>query len=269
MAKKGFLNWVGFEGEQAASTELENQPATLTQAAPSNVARIRELEAELTDLRSRRDITSLTKEEFEILATETAISMIKAAQQRERSASALAEKVIDDSTRAAEAALGAAESKARTMVATAESKGRRLVEQAEQEAATALSSAQAQAEELLATKRRDAAAVTTAAKREADSLVQDANNQVSQYRAWLNSAATEAQLAYKAQLAALAAAENAVNASRAKVNLAMERLTEFVALQNAIDPLSAEAQVEIAAAKSAPVKTARATRSPRAGAAKQ
>ena len=71
--KSTFLNWVGFkEGE------------TTTQ---NSVDRIRELEAQLADLRSRRDITSLSKEEFEILATETAMSMIKSAQAREQKAS--------------------------------------------------------------------------------------------------------------------------------------------------------------------------------------
>jgi len=61
--KNSFLNWVGFKESESA--------------APSSVDRIRELESQLNDLRSRRDITSLSKEEFEILATETAMSMIK------------------------------------------------------------------------------------------------------------------------------------------------------------------------------------------------
>ena len=49
--KKSFLNWVGFKESESA--------------APSSVDRIRELESQLNDLRSRRDITSLSKEEFE------------------------------------------------------------------------------------------------------------------------------------------------------------------------------------------------------------
>ena len=69
--KKSFLNWVGFTGEDESSN------------VPSSVDRIRELEAQIADLKSRRDITGLTKEEFEILATETAMSMIKSAQARE------------------------------------------------------------------------------------------------------------------------------------------------------------------------------------------
>ena len=75
MAKKsGFFNWVGYKEE--------NEPSM------SSVDRIRELESQLADLRSRRDIRSLSKEEFEILATETAVAMIKSAQIRESKAQA-------------------------------------------------------------------------------------------------------------------------------------------------------------------------------------
>ena len=62
MAKNGFRSWVGFK-EVATPIPTENA-----------VERIRQLEAQLADLRSRRDITSLSKEEFEILAGETAMS---------------------------------------------------------------------------------------------------------------------------------------------------------------------------------------------------
>ena len=49
--KKNFLNWVGFTEEESSNL-------------PSSVDRIRELEAQIADLKSRRDITGLTKEEF-------------------------------------------------------------------------------------------------------------------------------------------------------------------------------------------------------------
>ncbi|MCE2647817.1 MAG: hypothetical protein LW691_03665 [Streptomycetaceae bacterium] len=78
--KKNFLGWVGFTGDDNNS----NTPST------SSVDRIRELEAQIADLKSRRDITGLTREEFEILATETAMSMIKSAQARESKAQAAA-----------------------------------------------------------------------------------------------------------------------------------------------------------------------------------
>ncbi len=77
--KKNFLNWVGFKESESA--------------APSSVDRIRELETQLNDLRSRRDITTLSKEEFEILATETAMSMIKSAQSREAKATSVSERI--------------------------------------------------------------------------------------------------------------------------------------------------------------------------------
>ncbi len=63
MADKNFLSWVGFKGEE----EGANKP-NLT-AGSASLDRIRELESQLNDLRSRRDITSLSKEEFEILQT--------------------------------------------------------------------------------------------------------------------------------------------------------------------------------------------------------
>ena len=67
MAEKNFLSWVGFK------SEVEDKSAPTQNA----LERIRELESQLNDLRSRRDITGLSREEFEILATETAMSMIK------------------------------------------------------------------------------------------------------------------------------------------------------------------------------------------------
>ena len=62
--------------------------------APSSVDRIRELESQLADLRSRRDITGLSKEEFEILATETAMAMIKSAQARESKAQSISSRLV-------------------------------------------------------------------------------------------------------------------------------------------------------------------------------
>ena len=96
--KKSFLNWVGFSGEETAT--------------PGSVDRIRELEQQLADLRSRRDITSLSKEEFEILATETAMSMIKSAQLREARAQAASDRLVNETSRAAKDALESAQNKA-------------------------------------------------------------------------------------------------------------------------------------------------------------
>ena len=119
--KNSFLNWVGFKESESA--------------APSSVERIRELESQLNDLRSRRDITSLSKEEFEILATETAMSMIKSAQARESKAYASSERVVLEATRQAKDAIEGAETKARTILSGAEARGRKYITAAEAEAA--------------------------------------------------------------------------------------------------------------------------------------
>ena len=89
MADKNFLSWVGFKGED------ESKPAPTQNA----LERIRELENQLNDLRSRKDITGLSREEFEILATETAMSMIKSAQQREARANTAAQKIVSETNR--------------------------------------------------------------------------------------------------------------------------------------------------------------------------
>jgi len=118
--KKSFLNWVGFSGEETAT--------------PGSVDRIRELETQLADLRSRRDITALSKEEFEILATETAMSMIKSAQLREARAQAASDRLVNETSRAAKDALEAAQNKAASMLSGAESRGRKYIQAAESEA---------------------------------------------------------------------------------------------------------------------------------------
>ena len=89
MAEKNFLSWVGFKGED------QNKPAP----AQNALERIRDLESQLNDLRSRKDITGLSREEFEILATETAMSIIKSAQQREAKANTAAARIIGETNR--------------------------------------------------------------------------------------------------------------------------------------------------------------------------
>ena len=122
MAEKKFRSWVGFREEE------ERAPIA------NPVDRIRELESQLNDLRSRRDITSLSKEEFEILATETAMSMIKSAQARESKAQAAASRLVAETTRATKEELEAADAKARSILSGAETRGRKYIQAAESEA---------------------------------------------------------------------------------------------------------------------------------------
>ena len=152
--KKSFLNWVGFSGEETAT--------------PGSVDRIRELEQQLADLRSRRDITSLSKEEFEILATETAMSMIKSAQLREARAQAASDRLVNETSRAAKDALESAQNKAATILSSAESRGRKYIQAAESEAEEMIANAEEAAERAMEDKRREVTALAQAARREGE-----------------------------------------------------------------------------------------------------
>jgi len=211
--KKSFLNWVGFSGEETAT--------------PGSVDRIRELEQQLADLRSRRDITSLSKEEFEILATETAMSMIKSAQARESKAYASSERVVLEATRQAKDAIEGAETKARTILSGAEARGRKYITAAEAEAAERLSSVEREAQGIFDEKRREAAALAQAARREGERIIVAATDEVAEYRQWLSGVIAEAERLYKIQTQSLDSAEQAIAQSRSRLESAFERLANL------------------------------------------
>ncbi len=221
MAKKNFLSWVGFEGEQSTAAPSENA-----------LDRIRQLESQLADLRSRRDITSLTKEEFEILSTETAMTIIKSAQQRESRAALQADRALAESTSRAKATLEAAEAKAKAVLAGAESRGRKYLEAAETEAAELRNEAERAVETLVTSKKREAGALLSSAKQEAERIISAATSEIADYRGWLTSAISESERLYRIQTQSLAQAESAISQSRARLQGAFERLA---GLQGDID----------------------------------
>lgn len=213
--KKSFLNWVGFTGEDESSN------------IPSSVDRIRELEAQIADLKSRRDITGLTKEEFEILATETAMSMIKSAQARESKAQAAASRLIAESSRATKEELEAADAKARQILSGAESRGRKYIQAAETEAEEKLALAESEAEALMESKKREISTLATAARREGERIISEATTEVSGYRQWLSGVISEAERLYRIQKQSLDAAESAIQQSRNRLDGAFQRLEEL------------------------------------------
>ena len=224
--KKSFLNWVGFTGEDESSNQ------------PSSVERIRELEAQIADLKSRRDITGLTKEEFEILATETAMSMIKSAQARESKAQAAASRLVAETTRATKEELEAADAKARSILSGAETRGRKYIQAAETEAEEKLAIAEAEAESLMESKKREISALATAARREGERIVAEATTEVSGYRQWLSGVISEAERLYRIQKQSLDAAESAIQQSRNRLDGAFARLEELQ--KSVIDNLNAD-----------------------------
>jgi hypothetical protein len=215
--KKNFLGWVGFTGDDDNS----NAPST------SSVDRIRELEAQIADLKSRRDITGLTREEFEILATETAMSMIKSAQARESKAQAAASRLISETTRATKEELAAADLKARSILTSAESRGRKYIQAAEAEAEEKVTEAETEAEELLEKSKREVTALTYAAKREGERIISTATGEITNYRQWLNGAIAEAERLYRIQKQALDSAESSIQQSRNRLDGAFQKLEEL------------------------------------------
>jgi len=247
MAEKNFRSWVGFRDES------ERTPVA------NPVDRIRELESQLADLKSRRDITGLSREEFEILATETAMSMIKSAQAREAKATAAAERLVNEASRSSKDALESAENKARSILAGAESRGRKYISTAEAEAseivrdasreATAVANAKiADADSVVDGKRREAVALTTAARREAERVIAEAAENVVEYRAWLADILVESERLYRSQASALSAAEAAIAQSREKLDSAFARLSKMQAVVD--NSLNEDGTVK----KSAPIR---------------
>lgn len=220
MADNKFRSWVGFK-EETVAAPTENA-----------VERIRQLETQLADLRSRRDITSLSKEEFEILAGETAMSLIKTAQQRESRATASAEQMVAETTRIVKERLESSENKAKAILAGAESRGRKYLAAAESEAQELHEKATRSAENLLTESRREANALSSAAKREAEKIISEATVAVGEFRSWLTSAISESERLYRIQTQSLNAAEQAIGETRSRLKQAFEKLA---ALQGDID----------------------------------
>ena len=223
--KKSFLNWVGFTEEESSNL-------------PSSVDRIRELEAQIADLKSRRDITGLTKEEFEILATETAMSMIKSAQARESKAQVAATRLVAETSRATKEELEAADAKARTILSGAETRGRKYIQAAESEAEEKIALAESEAEALMESKKREISALATSARREGERIITEATTEVTGYRQWLSGVIDEAERLYRIQKQSLDAAESAIQQSRNRLDGAFQRLAELQ--KNVLDNLNSD-----------------------------
>jgi len=221
MAEKNFLSWVGYKNED---NQTPNKPGTAAAPSASAMDRIRELEAQLADMRSRRDITGLTREEFEILASETAMTLIKTAQSREARAISIAEKAVSDATRAAKQAIESAELKAKQVLSAAEGRGRKYLQAAQDEAAEITGTAEAEAERLVEAREREANALASSARREAERLITTATSDIADFKSWLMSAIQESERLHRIQTQSLASAEEAIKQTRGRLSTAFEKL---------------------------------------------
>lgn len=241
MAEKNFLSWLGFKDESTSapsqsSSGMAPRSSSVSVNGGATFERIRELEAELADLRARRDITGLTQEEFEILATETAISLIKTAQAREARAVLAADRAVSEAQRVAKQLTESTESKARTVLQSAESRGRKYLESAQQEAKEAIEKATKLAQDLLDSKHREASTITSTAKREADRTISEATTDIANFKNWLLGAVEESERMQKLQHQTLAAAEEGIRMTRARLASTSEKLSELGSeIESALD----------------------------------
>ena len=260
MSQKRFLSWLGFndgaQEQHVGQSELLADETLIHSHAPakqspvrsnsstraldgaessSPVARIRELEAELADLRSRRDLTSLTKEEFEILAAETAVSLVRTAQARESRAVATSQKLIQESTRSAQTTIQSAEETARQVLTSADQRGKRVLTNAEEVAKRIARESEASAEQRAEDARRDAEGIINAKKREATSLIAiarknaeelvgEASQEVAQYKNWLTSTLAESERLYRNQMNSLNGAHAAIEDAKSRLSQAFNSL---------------------------------------------
>lgn len=214
MAEKNLLSWVGYKGDN------KDQPTPSQNA----VERIRELESQLSDLRSRRDITNLTREEFEMMATETAMQMIRSAQAREAKANATVQKLLAESSRSAKEKIESAEAKAKGLLSSAENRGRKYIQAAEADAEEIRGKAEEEANSIINSKKREAATISAAARREAERLVSEATGQIANYRSWLGTAISEAERLHRIQNQSLRSAISAIDETQRKLDSAFEKL---------------------------------------------
>ena len=154
--KKGLLDWIGYKRD--ISTQLPSAPEEL-------LGYIQKLEAEIEDLRSRKDFAQMSEQELEALAAETAVQILTTVHQREEEAKKLAEKIIED-----------AEKQAGKILSTASKKADGL----EAQSLETLQKAQVQADQTIKTANDSAFLVVQQAEATASKTKTDADNQARQ-----------------------------------------------------------------------------------------
>lgn len=155
---------------------------------PSNDA-----QAELADLRKRRDLRELSASEIEVLASRTAAMMIEAAHAREAEAESAVTRMLAEASRQAQSMVSEAEAEARKVLAAAQAEAAKLTAAAEAETSGLRRELQSKLGNVDAERER----LLEAARREARQLTADADAKVAQYRAWLRRQVEDARKIHK------------------------------------------------------------------------
>ena len=159
----------------------------------------RQLIAELNELRKRKDLSALSTDEIEILASSTAAAMIAAAHKRQAEATAAVEQAVAEAKRRAAEVLKESEAKLASATATMD----RAASEAQRQGLAIITSAQEQAKKIVAAAEAETASMKSelqsrladvagerdrllsAAKQEADELRAKAAAAAAEHEAWL------------------------------------------------------------------------------------
>lgn len=179
-AKKSILDWIGYKRDVA--TQLPSTPDEL-------LAYIQKLEAEIEDLRARKDFAQMSEQEIEALAAETAVQILTTVHQREEEAKKLAEKIIQDAETQASKILQVAQKKADALesdvaatLKTADKQATQINKTAQDTATQSIAQAEADAARIRKDAEASAKAVVDSAKDEALKLQKDLNQQIGAVR---------------------------------------------------------------------------------------
>jgi vacuolar-type H+-ATPase subunit H len=135
--------------------------------------------------------------------------------------------LVNETQRQSKEAIEAAQEKAQSILNGAEARGRKYIKAAEDEAAEKIEQAEIAAEDLIDQKKREGSALLTSARREGEQIIGEATQDVLEYRQWLNGVMEEAGRLYKIQTQSLDAAQEAIHASRNRLESAYSRLAEL------------------------------------------
>jgi hypothetical protein len=179
-AKKGLLDWIGYKKDVAI--QLPTTPDEL-------LSYVQKLEAELEELRNRKDFSELSERELEALAAETAVQILSTVHQREAEAKKLAEKIIEDAEKQAEKIIQMAQKKSDSLesdvaaaLKNAEKQAAQITKTAQDAASQAVAKAESEAVKLRKEAETSAKAIVDAAKEEAQKLQKDLNLQLGAVR---------------------------------------------------------------------------------------
>lgn len=204
MSKRvGVRNWVGYQPESDESRE-------------SAAERIRELESRVRELEARRDLAALSATELEELATTVAVTIVKAAHDREAEAKALSDRLF------AEADAAAAQTRA-----SADKDAAKLLAAADADAASRRQAVEAEAKRVKQEADKTAKQTLNQANAEATALVESARIEAERLRTVADSLVSKAEASLANSISRMSAAADAVASLQELLNTSTSTLREL------------------------------------------